>query len=74
MLAQLMSVLMNVLTNKLVITCAIIVFLYINFVWFVARYHKKPPATKRRVVVRAPEPEAAPADAGNADGGGDDGE
>ena len=61
MIAQLLAVLKHVLTNNLVIICAVIVFLYVDFVWFVARYRKKPSAPKSRPIVRAPEPEAAPA-------------
>lgn len=70
MLGQLMPVLKAVLTNKIVIFCTIAVFLYVNFVWFVARYRKKPRPVKAKRVA-TPAPAAAPAaEAAPAEGGG----
>ena len=58
-----------VLTNKTVIVTAIIVFLYLDFVCFVARYRKKnKPAAPKKRAVAAPAPEPA-AESGGGDGG-----
>ncbi len=57
----------RVLLNPYVIGAAIAVILYINFVYFVAKYRKKPPQPKRKKVIAAP----APAPAAPAEGGGD---
>jgi len=67
MLGQLIPLIKAVLTNKTVIVCTIIVFLYVDFVWFVARYRKKPrPVKTKRVASPAP---AAAAENPPADGG-----
>ena len=69
MLGQLIPVLKGVLTNKTVIICTIVVFMYVNFVWFVARYHKKPrPVKAKKVVTAAPAPAAENASAEGGDG------
>lgn len=73
MLGQLMPILKSVLTNKTVIICTIIVFLYVDFVWFVARYRKKPrPVKTKRIASPAPAPDAEnpPAEDGGGDAGG----
>lgn len=69
MLGQLLPVVKAVLTNKIVIICTIVVFMYVNFVWFVARYHKKPRPVKAKKIAAAPSPapnaETAPAEGGD---------
>ena len=59
-----------VLTNKTVIFCTIIVFLYVKFVWFVGHYRKKPkPVKTKRVAAPAPAPAAENPPAEGGDGG-----
>ena len=65
-IAQLLPVLKGVLTNKIIIICAIVVFLYVDFVWFVARYRKKPrPVKAKKSVASPPAPPAENAAAPN---------
>lgn len=72
-MSSFIPVIKAVLGNKVVITTAIVVFLYLDFVCFVAKYRKKkklPPIKKS--VATAPAPAPAPeADGGasGADGG-----
>ncbi len=66
------SVFLKILTNKTVIITTVLVFLYIDFICYVARYRKKPPRPKVKKVA-APAPAAAPAeDEGGEDGGGEE--
>lgn len=62
------TVVKAVLTNKTVIFTAIVVFLYLDFVCFVAHYRKKnkPVAPKKSVAAPPPEPAADNADGGDA--------
>lgn len=52
----------DVLKSPVVIGTAIVVILYLNFVFFVARYKKKPSKPKKRRVVAAPAPAPKPAE------------
>lgn len=66
-MSALIPVITAVLSNKLVIITAVVVFLYLNFVCFVAKYHKKQkPLPVKKTVAVAPAPEPA-ADTGGAD-------
>ena len=49
-------VVLGVLKNPIVIIAAAVIILYLNFVFFVARYVKKPPRPKRRKPAPAPAP------------------
>ncbi len=66
-----MPVIKAVLSDKKVIICAIIVFLFMELCAFVVRYRKKPKVTgKKKAVAAAP----APAEESSGDsGGGDEG-
>ena len=66
------SVFLKILTNKTVIITTVLVFLYIDFICYVARYRKKPPRPKVKRI-SAPAPAAAPAEGeGGEDGGGEE--
>ncbi len=70
---ELIPVIKAVLFNKTVIMTAIIVFLYLDFVCFVARYRKKnKSAPVKKSVAAAPAPEPA-SDSDSGSGGADDG-
>ncbi len=74
---ELFPVIKAVLSSKVVIFTAIVVFLYLDFVCFVARYRKKkklPPVKKSVAVAPAPEPAGESGDAGDEAGGADGGE
>ncbi len=55
-IAAMMPVVLGVLKNPITIISAAVIILYLNFVFFVARYVKKPPKPKKRK-----EPKPAPA-------------
>ena len=45
-LAAMLPIILGVLKNPIVIISAAVIILYLNFVFFVARYVKKPPKPK----------------------------
>ena len=55
-IAAMLPVILGVLKNPITIISAAVIILYLNFVFFVARYVKKPPKPKKRK-----EPKPAPA-------------
>ena len=55
--SKVLDVFLSVLQDSRVVTIFILVILYLNFVIFVSRYRKKPPAPKKkRVSVTPPAP------------------
>ncbi len=60
-LSAIIPVALGVISNPLVIGTAIVIILYLNFVYFVARYKKKTPKPKKR---RASPPPAASSNGG----------
>lgn len=76
-IGAMMPVVLGVLKNPIVIISSVAIILYLNFVFFVARYVKKPPRPKRKKVAAPPPPKAAEekkegADEGKEDAGGAD--
>lgn len=76
-IGAMMPVVLGVLKNPIVIISAAAIILYLNFVFFVARYVKKPPRPRVRRAPKAepPKQEAAAKDGGDAgkeDGGEED--
>ena len=65
--AAMTPVILGVLKNPIVIISSAVIILYLNFVFFVARYVKKPPRPKRKKVAAAPAP--AKAEGENKEGG-----
>ena len=65
-IAAMTPVILGVLKNPLVIITAAAIILYLNFVFFVARYVKKPPKPKRR---KAPAPAPAKKEGEKKEGG-----
>ena len=56
-------ILKGILLNPFVIGTAIVIILYCNFMGYVARYRKKPPKPKKKVVAApAPKPEGKEAE------------
>ena len=58
-------ILKGVLLNPFVIGTAIVIILYCNFMGYVARYRKKPPKPKKKIVADAapaPKPEGKEAE------------
>lgn len=73
-IGAMLPVVLGVLKNPITIITAAVIILYLNFVFFVARYVKKPAKPKKK---RAPKPEPAKKaeekKAGEDEGTGDDG-
>ena len=55
-IAAMMPVVLGVLKNPITLISAAVIILYLNFVFFVARYVKKPPRPKKRKAAPAPAP------------------
>ena len=71
-MSALLPIIKAVLGNKIVIITAIIVFVYLDFVCFVAKYRKKQKlAPVKKSAAKAPAPEPAADSAGEADGADD---
>ena len=65
-IAAMLPVVLGVIKNPIVIITAAVIILYLNFVFFVARYVKKPPRPKRR---KAPAPAPAKKEEEKKEGG-----
>ena len=52
--SKVLDVFLSVLQDSRVVTIFILVILYLNFVIFVSRYRKKPPAPKKKRISVAP--------------------
>lgn len=52
--SKVLDVFLSVVQDSRVVTIFILVILYLNFVIFVSRYRKKPPAPKKKRVSVAP--------------------
>ncbi|MBP5587983.1 MAG: hypothetical protein J6X37_04585 [Treponema sp.] len=66
-LDQIIPVVKAVLLNRYTIFAAIAVILYCNFISYVARYKKKPPKPKKKIIQEAapaPKPEGENAEGG----------
>lgn len=71
--SQVMPVVMAVVKSKPVILATIAVFLYVDFVFFVARYKKQPKVkSKRPAIQAAPAPAAEASSEATEDSGGAD--
>ena len=53
--SKVLDVFLSVVQDSRVVTIFILVILYLNFVIFVSRYRKKPPAPKKKRVTLEPE-------------------
>ena len=63
-ISQVIPVVMAVIKSKPVILATIAVFLYIDFVFFVARYRKQPKIKGKRPLAKAAPAPAAPSEEG----------
>ena len=63
---SLLDIIKDVLLNKYVIFAAVAVLLYVNFVYYVANYRRRPKRHKKIKVAAQPKP-AAPAPAKSSD-------
>ncbi len=68
--SEVIPVVLAVVKSKPVILATIAVFLYVDFVFFVARYRKQPKVKAKKSIAKAAEP--APAPEGGAEGGGEE--
>ena len=65
-LGAMMPIILGVIKNPIVIITAAVIILYLNFVFFVARYVKRPPRPKPR---KAPAPAPAKKEEEKKEGG-----